>query len=143
MSEISDEISLYRAMMEFGIDRDILRRAADRGIIHMRIGEADNHCVKYLLSRSEIQKNLEPIKRCKMFYKKEGNERSKMEELIRSGIRGVSELERHGISLSTIIRFYPRPTPNEKMFYCTRLNSWTPACKINDCRLKGDCHELH
>lgn len=138
MSEISDEIGFSEAVRDFGISEYILRKAVDEGIISMRLGQVNNHGVKCLLSRDEIQKNLESIKECKKQSCKKGG-RSEMEELMKKGIRGKNELIRHGVSESTIHKYYPRPVANEKMFYCMRLNTWTPACRVDNCGFKGEC----
>jgi hypothetical protein len=132
MNENGDEISLGRAEMEFRISKYALKKAADAGIIHMQLHENHN-VLHYLLSRGEIQKNLESIKKPKK------DSRLEMEELIKKGIRGVAELERHGIPTSTIYQFYPRPVATNKMFYCLRLNTWTPACRVDNCGFKGKC----
>lgn len=130
-----DEISLSKAERDFGVSGYILKKAISNGIIHVQLD--NNNDVKYLLSRGEIQKNLELIKR----VKKPSNGRSEMKELIESGVRGVNELKRHGIPVSIIYPFYPRRAAEAHAFYCVRLNTWTPACKIDNCRLMEKCQK--
>lgn len=133
---MSDEISMSKAGRDFGISDFKLKKAIGNGTIHMQLGSTPG--VKYLLSRIEIEENLELIKGLE---RQPAKGRSEMEELIKSGIRGVNELKRHGIPVSIIHPHYPRPVAEAHMFYCVRLNTWTPACKIDNCKSKEKCQK--
>ncbi len=140
---MSDEISLTRAVIEFGININILRNAIEFGVIHIQ-PSTDNRS-KYLLSRGEIEAKIKSIRKCHMqFFRllekgRRMEERKAMHELIKSGVRGKEELYRHGVPSIVLNRFFPKPVAGEGMFYCVRSNTWVIVCKINSCNLHGKC----